>query len=222
MLRSELKIGSRTSALALKQVAEVTDALSRIEPNLRTTVIGINTFGDKDKTTPISAIEGTDFFTREIDMALLNGEVDLAVHSAKDLSETIPRGLIVAAITKSVDPYDALVAKEKVSLNQLPKGAKIGTSSRRRHEQLRAFRHDFQLVNIRGTIEERLAQLATTDLAAIVIAACALVRLGWEDRITERLPLDILTPHPLQGSLAIVTREKDMELRKYLQVLNGQ
>lgn len=208
--------------MALKQVAEVTNDLQRIKPDLRTRVIGFDTLGDKDKTTPISAIEGTDFFTREIDMALLNGEVDLAVHSAKDLPETIQRGLVVAAITKSVDSYDALVAKEKVSLTQLPKGAKIGTSSRRRHEQLRVFRHDFQLVNIRGTIEERLAQLATTDLAAIVIAAGALVRLGWEDIITERLPLNILKPHPLQGSLAVIARKKDKELISLLQVLNGQ
>lgn len=182
------------------------------ERNIRFEVKRYNTSGDKDKATPISKIEGGDFFTKEIDEALLRGEIDLAVHSAKDLPDNLAPGLFIAAITKSIDPFDVLVAKDDLKLPELKPGAKIGTSSLRRKTQLKNYRKDFQIVDIRGNIEERLELLNETDLDAIVIAAAGLLRLGLGYRITQRIPFEILKPHPLQGALAVEAREDDKEM----------
>jgi hydroxymethylbilane synthase len=213
------KIGTRSSPLALKQVDEVLEFLREFYPDIRTEIVCIETYGDKDKITPISDIEGTDFFTREIDEALLRKEIDFAVHSAKDLPDKIVSGLCIAAITKSLDPYDALVSKNNLKLKELPIDAKIGASSQRRKEQLKAYRRDFRIIDIRGNIEERLAILENLGLDAIIVAACALTRLGLEQKITERIPFDILKPHPLQGALAIEIREDDRELLKMFRSL---
>ena len=201
------RTGTRTSPLALKQVEEILQILRKFYPDFKAEVVGIDTYGDKDRATPISEVEGSDFFTREIDEALLRGEIDpersrsidFAVHSAKDLPEQIPEGLYIVAITKSIDSYDALVSKNGLKLAELPHGARIGTSSFRRKTQLREYRDDFDIVDIRGNIEERLKRLDAGDLDAIVIAASGLVRLGLEKRITERIPFRIIKPHPLQG-----------------------
>lgn len=212
------RVGTRSSPLALKQVEEALGMLRRFYPGIRSEVISIDTYGDKDKITPISEIEGTDFFTREIDEALLRNEIDLAIHSAKDLPDGLKDGLTIAAITESTDPLDALVSKSGLTLDKLPEGARIGTSSLRRKAQLKEYRKDFEIVDIRGNIEERLkrldvaAELALPKLDAIVIAACGLMRLGLSHRITQRIPLEILKPHPLQGSLAIVTRQDEKDL----------
>jgi len=243
------RVGTRTSPLALKQVEEALGMLKGFYPGMRSEVIGIDTYGDKDKGTPISEIEGTDFFTREIDEALLKNEIDFAVHSAKDLSDELRDGLVTAAITGSIDPYDALVSKFGLTLDKLPKGARIGTSSSRRKAQLKEYRKDFEIVDIRGNIEERLkkleetnllygnlkhgmakqalqlhrdvaAELALPKLDAIVIAACALKRLELEYKITQRISFEILRPHPLQGCLAIETRKDDRDVIKILSVLN--
>ena len=264
------RVGTRTSPLALKQVEEVLVMLRRFYPGMRSEVIGIDTYGDKDKVTPVSDIEGTDFFTREIDEALLkneidpstslrvngersrtidpstslrvNGErsrtIDFAVHSAKDLPDELRDGLVISALTECLDPYDALVSKSGLTLDRLLEGARIGTSSLRRKAQLKAYRKDFEIVDVRGNIEERLRLLddnhpsrtvgngfkpfpTQLNLDAIVIAACGLIRLGLSHRITQKIPLEILRPHPLQGSLAIVARATDLELIKLLSVLNG-
>lgn len=214
------KIGTRRSPLALKQVEEVLTALRKFYPDFRAEIIGIDTHGDKDKTTPIWQIEGTDFFTREIETALLRGEIDFAVHSAKDLPDKIPEGLTIAAITRSIDPYDALVSKDNLKIHQLPIGAKIGASSFRRKYQLKKYRNDFRIVDIRGNIQERLEKLESEDLDAIILAACALVRLGLESKIVQRIPFEILQPHPLQGSLAIEVREDNRDLINLLKVLD--
>ena len=216
------RIGTRKSPLALRQVVEVTSYLRKFYPSLMTEAVSIDTYGDKDKTTPISEIEGSDFFTREIEEALLRGEIDFAVHSAKDLPDRIPDGLYIAAITKSIDPYDCLVSKNNLKLWQLPYGAKLGASSQRRKTQLKAYRDDFKVVDIRGNIQERIEKLEEPDLHhplaqglgldAIIVAGCALLRLGLEHRITEKIPFDILKPHPLQGCLAIETKKEDLEI----------
>jgi len=182
------------------------------EQSLRFEVKTYDTSGDRDKITPISKIEGGDFFTDTIEKALLNGKIDVAIHSAKDLPDVIDEGLVVCALTKSIDPYDVLISKRNLKLDELPYGAKIGTSSLRRKEQLKKFRCDLQIVDIRGNIEERLGKLDRSDLDGIVIAAVGLIRLGLEHRITQRIPLEILKPHPLQGALAVEVREDDIEM----------
>lgn len=216
-----IRVGSRKSPLALKQVEEVLGRLREFHPDIKTEIVGIDTYGDKDKITPISQIEGTDFFTREIEEALLNNKIDFAVHSSKDLPDEIPQGLVIAAMTESLDPYDALVSKGDLKIDELKLGAKVGTSSQRRKTQLKKYRPDFQIVDIRGNIGERIEKLDENELDAIVVAACALKRLGLTDKIAQRIPFEILTPHPLQGSLAIEVREDKKELIDLLKILEG-
>ena len=217
-----LRAGTRKSPLALKQVEEVLSKLREFYPESNIEVVGIDTYGDRDKATPISDMEGRDFFTREIDAALLRGEIDFCVHSAKDLPDTTAKGLIIAAITKAKDPHDALVSKDNLKLNELRIGARIGASSLRRKTQLKEYRSDFNILDIRGTIEERLDRLDNDGLDAIIVASCALIRLGLEKRISQRIPGEILKPHPLQGALAIVTREDKKELIDLLKVLDDK
>jgi hydroxymethylbilane synthase len=226
------RVGTRKSPLALKQVEEALNILKRFYPFVAVEIIGIQTYGDRDKTTPISDIEGSDFFTKEIDEALLKGDADFAVHSAKDLPDNLREGLFIAAITDSIDLYDVLVSKTGLELSELPYGAKIGTSSLRRKKALKRFRSDFQIVDIRGNIEERLRildnstvpdiQHAVQQPDAIVIAAAGLLRLGLGHRITERIPFSILKPHPLQGALAVLAREDNKDLIEFLSVLDSR
>lgn len=206
------RIGTRKSSLALKQVEEILKALRNFCPDFSAKIIGMDTYGDKDRNTPISSVEGSDFFTREIDEALLDGNIDFAVHSAKDVPDILRKELKIAAITASIDAGDVLVSPSGLKLHELPFGSSIGTSSKRRKTQLKQYRSDFKIVNLRGTIEERLHCLDETGLGAIVIAAAGLVRLGLEDKITQRIPFDIVQPHPLQGALAIVTRRDNKEI----------
>lgn len=219
------RIGTRNSPLALRQVEEILANLRRVYPDFKARIVGIETYGDRNRATPISQIEGTDFFTREIDMALIEGEVDFAIHSAKDLPEIIDDRLSIAGITESKDKDDVLVSRFNLSLDELPYRAKIGTSSLRRKQGLKNYRKDFQIIDIRGNIEERLEKLDKQEFDAIVIAAIGLIRLKLRHRITQRIPYSIIKPHPLQGRLAIVTRRKDEDTirmcRKCLSQSNG-
>ena len=217
-----LRVGTRTSPLALAQVREIAQALKSVDPSVKFRIVKMNTAGDRDKKTPISEMEGSDFFTREIDQALLSGKIDLAIHSAKDLPDVMPDGIVIAATTRSVDSYDVLVSRSGLKLRDLPKGARVGTSSERRKAQLLAFRPDLKLVDIRGTMEERLDKLVSENLDAIVIAGAGLIRLGLGGRITERISLKVLKPHPLQGSLAIAVRKEDPKLRELFSKLHGK
>jgi hydroxymethylbilane synthase len=240
-LQRTYKLGTRASPLALKQAEELLGELRKASPELKTEIITIETTGDKDRETPISDIEGSDFFTREIDRVLLKGKIDFAVHSAKDLADGLDKGLIIAAMTASIDPYDVLVSRSGLKLDELPPGAKIGTSSRRRKSQLKKYRSDFQIVDIRGNIEERLKLLdngipsyakasegrrntvypptpslrragGIRKLDAVVLGPAGLLRLGLAHRITQRIPFKILKPHPLQGKLAVVTRADEEDI----------
>ncbi|MCK4422599.1 MAG: hydroxymethylbilane synthase [Candidatus Omnitrophica bacterium] len=210
------KIGARSSPLALKQIEEIIPLLKKVHPEFVFNLVRIDTAGDKDKVTPLEKLEGTDFFTREIEQALLREKIDLAVHSAKDMPDVLPEGLEIAVILKSIDPYDVLVSKGNLKLDELPSGAKIGTSSLRRKIQLKSFRRDFQIVDIRGNIEERLSKLNESDLDAIVLAAAGLIRLSLEHRITQKLSFDILCPHSLQGCLAIEIRSSDTKMKSLI------
>lgn len=209
MFSKIFRVGSRLSPLALKQVNEAEGLLRAFAPGARFDVVGFETPGDRDKQTPLSEVEGTDFFTRDIDQALLEGKIDIAVHSAKDVPEPLPAGLVVAALTKALDSTDALVSKKNLGIDELKKGAKIGASSRRRRQQLKNYRRDFDVVDVRGTIAERLSYLDHSGLDALIVASCALMRLGFADRITQRLSPDVFPPHPLQGRLALVARAGD-------------
>lgn len=220
--RLAVRIGTRPSPLALKQVDEVITLLKKAHSGLNFNIVKIDTLGDKDRAKPLEKLEGTDFFTKEIEQALLQERIDLAIHSAKDLPDVLPKGLEVAAILRPIDPHDVLVSKNNLSLDKLPPEAKIGTSSLRRKVQLKTFRKDFKILDIRGNIEERLKKLQESNLDAIVIAACGLIRLGLEHRITQRLAMDVVKPHPLQGCLAIETRINDLQTKNLVSFLDSR
>lgn len=209
-MRQYLRVGSRPSQLALRQVEEIAGFF----PNLKFEIITIETKGDKDKTTPLVFKEGSNFFTDEIHQALLKGEIDLAVHSAKDLEQDIPQGLTIAARTKSISPFDCLVSRNKKKISELAQRSIIGTSSRKRKEAILSFRPDLLTCDIRGNIEQRLAQLDQGKFDAVIIAEAALIRLGLSFRITEVLPASKFKPHPLQGRLAIEINQASKDLLK--------
>jgi len=206
------RIGTRPSNLAIRQVEEINEKLKKLNINIKYEIVRIETKGDIDKKTPLSLVEGTDFFTDRIEEKLLNGEIDFAVHSAKDLPDRIKGGLLIVAITESLDPYDAFISRNGKKLAELPYKAKIGTSSESRKRQLKNFRNDFEIVDIRGNIEERISLIERLGLYGIVVAKCALIRLCLENLITETIPFEIIKPHPFQGSLAVEIRERDNEL----------
>ncbi|HDL64564.1 MAG TPA: hydroxymethylbilane synthase, partial [Proteobacteria bacterium] len=147
VINIKIRIGTRTSRLALKQGEEIIRGLKELYPEIGIAVVGFKTSGDRDKVTPLAGLERSDFFTDEIDRALLTGEVDCAVHSAKDLPDPLPEGLIVAALTMSIDRDEVLVSRSDLNLNRLPRGARIGTSSIRRKNQVHAIRPDLEVVD---------------------------------------------------------------------------
>ncbi|MBU4312634.1 MAG: hydroxymethylbilane synthase [Candidatus Omnitrophica bacterium] len=214
--RPGIKVGTRPSSLALKQVEEI----RRLLPGIRFDVVTIKTKGDKDKVTPLSSQENTDFFTHEIEKALLNGEIDAAIHSAKDLEENTPEELILAAVTKSISRSDSLVARENLTLDTLPTGSRIGTSSKNRRLGVSKYRKDLVTLDIRGNIDERLTQLDKGYFDAIIIAHAALIRLGYGNRISQIIPYSIIEPHPLQGRLAIQIRRDRHDLFEIFRGLN--
>jgi hydroxymethylbilane synthase len=203
-----IKIGTRPSALAIKQAEEIAGYI----PHLRVVIVPIKTAGDNDKATALFGGEDSDFFTREIEESLLRGEIDAAVHSAKDLESNMPEGLIIAAMTCSLSFFECLVSRGNLSLKELPPASRIGTSSIKRREAVLRFRNDLVVEGIRGDIDERLAQLDSGAFDAIIIAHAALIRLGYEDRIAEIIPREIVEPHPLQGRLAVQTRREREDL----------
>jgi hydroxymethylbilane synthase len=192
----------------LRQVEEI----KSLFPCVDFEVIKINTQGDKDKLTALSKVENSDFFTREIDLALLSGAIDLGLHSSKDLPAILPKGLTVIFETPSISPYDALVSKGKLKLKSLPQRARVGTSSLRRKLELYTLRKDLVSVEVRGNIQERLALINEGKIDALIVAHAALIRLGLEEKIAETFPLDIFTAHPKQGSLSLVTRSNDKNI----------
>lgn len=201
-MRSTIKVGTRPSPLALRQVEEIRQRI----PHINFDCVPINTKGDNDKITPLAQFERSNFFTHEIERALLDGRIDAAVHSAKDIEDDSPAQLVIACVTRSISPLECLVSRGGTGLSELPAGSVIGTSSSKRKSAIARFREDLVVRDIRGNIDERLKQLDKGDFDAVIVAHAALLRLGYEDRITEIIPLDIVEPHPLQGRLAVQVR----------------
>lgn len=196
-----LVIASRGSQLALWQARWVQQKLA--ERGHETRIEIIKTTGDKITDVPLAKVGTKGLFTKEIEEALLDGRADLAVHSLKDLPTELPAGLVLAAIPVREDPRDAIVGKR---LDDLPRGAKVGTSSLRRAAQLRQFRPDLEVESIRGNLDTRVRKLDEGLYDAVVLAAAGLKRLGWSERIAELLPAEIMCSAVGQGALAIETR----------------
>jgi len=216
-----LAIGSRGSALALWQAEHVRKLLEE-RAGISAEVIVIKTSGDKIDHLPFGQVGVKGMFVKELEDALFDGRVDMAVHSLKDLPSEIPDTLILAAICEREDVRDALITRSGQTLDELPHGARIGTSSVRRQSQLRHYRPDLQVCEMRGNVDTRLAKLARGECDAIVLAKAGLDRLGMSDRITQVLSTDISLPAAGQGALAIETRKEDGELQRHLAALDHE
>lgn len=213
-------IGSRGSRLALWQANWVKERVEQTYPNLKLSIDIIKTTGDKMADVPLGRIGVKGLFTKEIEEALLEKKIDLAVHSLKDMPTEWPAGLTIAAITEREDPRDALIAKNIKRFSELPQGAIVGTSSLRRQCQIRHWRPDLRVVDLRGNVDTRLKKLESNDLQAIVLASAGLIRLGCRDRITEVLSTDLIMPAIGQGALAIQTREDDLRVKELISFLS--
>ena len=204
-----LKLGTRGSPLAMRQAALVAEALGNRWPDLEISLLAIKTSGDRLLDSPLAQAGGKGLFVKEIEEALLECRIDLAVHSMKDLPAELPPGLCLGAVMPREDPFDALVARNGVRFAELPPRAKVGTSSLRRQVQCLHRRPDLEIVPLRGNVETRLRKLETLGLDAVVLAAAGLIRLGLQHRITERLSAELSLPAIGQGALAIEIREAD-------------
>jgi uroporphyrinogen III methyltransferase/synthase len=202
-----IKVISRNSPLALLQVKE----FFSLFPSLSYEVEEVSSYGDRHKSVSLMSAIAEDFFTRELDDAVRSGRADIAIHSAKDLPYPLPAGQELYCLTAAADKSDSLVSRDNLTLAELPSGSRIGTSSKMRREELLRLRDDVEVVSIRGTIEERIAQVDNGDIDALIVATCALQRLGLADRIAERLPF---TTHPLQGNLAVTGLTGRPELKE--------
>ncbi|MCM3224265.1 hydroxymethylbilane synthase [Terribacillus saccharophilus] len=214
-------VGSRKSNLALTQTKWVIEQLKQAGAPYEFEIKKIETKGDKILDVTLSKVGGKGLFVKEIEQAMYDEEIDMAVHSMKDMPSELPVGLTIASVPVREDYRDALISKNNVSLRELPEGAVVGTSSLRRASQILAIRPDIEIKPIRGNIDTRLKKLKNEDFDAIVLAAAGLKRMGWGDEIvTEFLETDLCLPAIGQGALAIECRDTDMELIELLAKIN--
>jgi hydroxymethylbilane synthase len=199
-------LGTRSSALAMQQTELVLALLRAAHPEISFRVRTIRTTADRHPDRALDRLPGVGFFVKELETALLAGEIDAAVHSMKDLPSQSTQGLVIVAISEREDPRDVLVSREGLTLNALPPGARIGTSSPRRAAALRAYRHDLVVVPVRGNVETRVGKMDGNEVDAVCLAGAGLRRLGLEARITEWLPIDVMLPAPGQGALGVQVR----------------
>jgi hydroxymethylbilane synthase len=207
-----IRIGTRGSKLALWQAEWVKSRLENHHPRLAVELTVIKTKGDKILDVPLAKVGGKGLFVKEIEEALLERRIDLAVHSMKDMPAQIPAGLCIGAVPERETPTDALISRGGQALRDLPRGARIGTSSLRRSSQLRRVRPDIDIVPLRGNLDTRLRKLDEGQMEAIVLATAGVRRLGLDDRITQLLDPEIMLPAVGQGALCVETRRDDPEI----------
>ena len=213
----KLVVGTRGSNLALVQTNWVVEQLKKNNPDIEFEIKIIKTKGDLIKDLPLDKIGDKGLFVKEIEKSLLDKEIDMAVHSMKDMPSYLPEGLKFAHSPRREDPRDALIFREGYkTLEDLPQGAKIGTGSKRRKYQLLKHRPDLEIVPIRGNIETRIKKIETENLDGVVLAASGLRRAGLEEKIDYYIPTDIMLPAPAQGILALEIREDDKETEKII------
>ena len=218
MLR--LRIATRKSPLALAQAQLVAERIRQLEPRLSVELIPMNTRGDVVLDRSLAMIGGKGLFLKELEQALLRHSADCAVHSLKDMPMDLDDAFCLPAILAREDPSDVFVSNHYAHWNELPSSARVGTSSPRRHALIRALRPDLQIDDLRGNINTRLAKLDAGEYAAIVLACAGLIRLGYAERVTHRLPLPHWLPAPGQGALAIQCRQDATEMVALLSKLN--
>jgi hydroxymethylbilane synthase len=215
-----LHIATRKSPLALWQAEHVRARLLALHPGLRVELVTMTTRGDQVLDSPLAKIGGKGLFVKELELGMLDGSADMAVHSMKDVPAEFPEGLGLGAILEREDPQDAFVSNRYASIDDLPDGACVGTSSLRRQCQLRAVRPDLRIRDLRGNVGTRLARLDAGDYDAIVLACAGLKRLGMQQRITRALPPEQILPAIAQGVIGIECRSDDTRLLELVQPLN--
>jgi len=222
MYPTKIVIGTRGSQLALWQANWVKGLIEDLKKDISVELTVIKTSGDKIQDVPLNKVGGKGLFVKEIEEALIRREVDIAVHSMKDVPMKLPFELCLGAITKRESPFDALLSKDGKTISQLPENAKVGTSSLRRSSQLLAYRPDLQIVPLRGNIDTRIRKLESEELDAIILAGAGLDRMGWSDKITERIDPNIILPAMGQGAVGIECRKHDLEVLGVLGFLDHE
>lgn len=213
-------VGSRDSVLAIEQTTWVIKLLQNKFPQAKFEIKQIKTKGDKILDVALSKIGDKGLFTKELEVAMLEGEIDFAVHSMKDLPTRLPDGLIIGCITKRVDSRDVVISHKGYTLATLPIGAKVGTSSLRRKSQLLKYRPDIAIADLRGNLHTRLAKMEAEDFDAIILAAAGIQRLGLTEKITEKISYDICLPAVGQGSVGVEVRGDNYEVIEMLKKIN--
>lgn len=219
-MKTNLIMGTRQSLLAMWQSNYIAGRLREEYPGCEVTLKKIVTKGDRILDVPLAKIGGKGLFTKEIEQELLDGTIDLAVHSLKDMPTVLPEGLCLTAITERANSGDAFVSNKYNSIEELPEGSVLGTSSLRRRAQLLARRPDLKIVDLRGNVDTRLKKLDEGQMDAIILAAAGLTRLGHADRIKEIIPQSYCLPAVGQGALAIECRTDNFKVRQMLDFLN--
>ncbi len=220
MSNQTLRIATRKSPLALWQAEYVRDRLLAAHPGLQVELVKMSTQGDKILDSPLAKIGGKGLFVKELEDGLLSGRADMAVHSMKDVPVELPAGLHLPVICEREDPRDAFVSNLYPTLDALPQGARVGTSSLRRQCQITARRPDLQILTLRGNVNSRLAKLDAGDFDAVILAAAGLLRLGFAARITAYLDTTLSLPAIGQGAVGIECRADDPETNRLIAVLD--
>ncbi len=215
-----IKVGTRGSKLALTQTNYVVGALKKAAPETEAEICVIKTSGDIMQDVSLAQIGGQGVFVKEIEEALLAGSIDLAVHSMKDVPGETPEGLTFAALMPREDARDVLVSRGNVKMEFMPKGAKIGTGSLRRAAQIKAMLPDINIFSLRGNIDTRLKKIETENLTGVILAAAGMKRMGYLEKITQYLPIELMLPAVGQGALGLQTRKGDTELAELCGKLN--
>lgn len=215
-----IRIATRKSPLALWQAEYVRDRLMQLHPGLVVEFVKMVTQGDKMLDAPLAKVGGKGLFVKELELGMLSGEADIAVHSMKDVPVAFPEGLHLSVICQREDPRDAFVSNTYASFKDLPQGARVGTSSLRRQSQLKAQRPDLEILNLRGNVGTRLSKLDGGEYDAIILAAAGLIRLGQADRITEYLDTAVSLPAVGQGAVGIECRSDDERVNRLVAPLN--
>ena len=215
-MSNTLRIATRKSALAIWQAEHVANRLRQIHPDLQVELVGMMTQGDIILDTPLAKIGGKGLFVKELETGMLEGTADIAVHSMKDVPMAFPEGLHLPVIMEREDPTDAFVSNTIESIEALPLNARVGTCSLRRQTQIREYRPDLQILDLRGNVNTRLAKLDNDEYDAIILASAGLMRLGFEDRIRERISTDKSLPAIGQGAVGIECRVDDERINALL------
>ena len=219
-IKGTLRIGTRGSDLALKQTHGVADRLKEKFPGLTIKITVIKTKGDIMQDVSLVKIGGKGVFVREIEEALLRDEIDIAVHSMKDVPVELPDGLEIGAMTEREDPRDVLISKDNKKLIELVSGARIGTSSLRRGFQLKNLLPDIEIVPLRGNLNTRIRKVETDNLDGVIVAAAGIKRMGWVHRVSQFIPVEMMLPAAGQGALGIELRGNDKKVRNTVSFVN--